>query len=66
MKQNLIVQILYFYGVLDCPGLGLMLYQCFHSQLDKYIASHHQDAVALLLRKGQNKVETVSIYIFQL
>ena len=45
---------------LDCPGLGLMVYQCFHSQIDAYIASHYQETVGLLLKEGQKKIEAVS------
>ena len=50
---------------LDCPGLGLMVYQCFHSHIDDYIASHHQETVSLLLGKGQSNVETVRVMLLR-
>ena len=49
-----------FLGFSDCPGLGLMVYQCFHSLIDSHIATHYKDIVTLLLKKGRTKVETVS------
>jgi DNA-dependent protein kinase catalytic subunit len=59
VKPSALVDLLLDYST-DCPGLGLMVYQCFHSHIDDYIASHHQETVSLLLGKGQSKVETVS------
>ncbi|CAI8051260.1 DNA-dependent protein kinase catalytic subunit [Geodia barretti] len=59
VKPSGLVDLLLDYST-DCPGLGLMVYQCFQSHIDDYIASHHQETVSLLLGKGQSKVETVS------
>ena len=51
---------IFFLGFSDCPGLGLMVYQCFHSLIDSHIATHYKDIVTLLFKKGRTKVETVS------
>lgn len=50
---------------IDCPGLGLMLYQSFPHLLNSYIITNHMLLISTLVQNSSKRPDTVSLHFVE-